>query len=65
MSIRARELAKPQATHEVAAICAELAGYDFDKEDFDKGLVDKSVGIKYVETIDIDEVDQGANYEAA
>jgi len=65
MSIRARELAKPQATHEVAAICAELAGYDFDKEDFDKGLVDKSVGIKYVETIDTDEVDQGANYEAA
>lgn len=30
MSFNARALAKPQATNEVAAICAELAGYDFD-----------------------------------
>jgi len=31
MSFNARALAKPQATAEVASICAELAGYDFDK----------------------------------
>ena len=29
MSIKARRLAKPEATEEVAAICAELAGYEF------------------------------------
>ena len=68
MSIRARELAKPQATDEVAAICAELAGYDFDKDKFDSEKSNdesKSTGIKYVETIDIDKIDQGANYETA
>ena len=31
MSLSARALAKPSATTEVAAICAELAGYDFNK----------------------------------
>ncbi len=31
MGFKARALAKPQATAEVAAICAEMAGYDFDK----------------------------------
>ncbi len=31
MSIKARKLAKPTATDEVAAICAQLAGYDFNK----------------------------------
>ena len=31
MGFRAYELAKPDATREVAAICAEIAGYDFDK----------------------------------
>jgi len=31
MSYKARALAKPNATAEVAAICAEMAGYDFDK----------------------------------
>ena len=31
MSLSARALAKPSATIEVAAICAELAGYDFNK----------------------------------
>ncbi|MCF6191232.1 MAG: undecaprenyldiphospho-muramoylpentapeptide beta-N-acetylglucosaminyltransferase [Cocleimonas sp.] len=73
MSIKARELAKPQATDEVAAICAELAGYDFDKDKFNSEKPDdgsKATGIKYVETIDAnkldsDEIDQGANYEAA
>ena len=32
MSQKARELARIKATSEVAAICAEYAGYDFDKE---------------------------------
>ncbi|PID33655.1 MAG: undecaprenyldiphospho-muramoylpentapeptide beta-N-acetylglucosaminyltransferase [Thiotrichales bacterium] len=31
MGVKARNLAKPEATKEVAAICAEYAGYDFDK----------------------------------
>ena len=31
MGFKAYELAKPHATNEVAAICAELAGYDFNK----------------------------------
>ena len=31
MSMKARALAKPNATAEVAAICAQLAGYPFDK----------------------------------
>jgi UDP-N-acetylglucosamine--N-acetylmuramyl-(pentapeptide) pyrophosphoryl-undecaprenol N-acetylglucosamine transferase len=31
MGFRAYELAKPDATNEVAAICAELAGYEFNK----------------------------------
>lgn len=31
MSLSARALAKPTATSEVAAICAKLAGYEFDK----------------------------------
>jgi len=31
MSYKARALAKPNATAEAAAICAEMAGYDFDK----------------------------------
>ncbi len=34
MSVAARALAKPQATDEVAAICADLAGYDYDKSNF-------------------------------
>jgi len=32
MSLSARALAKPTATSEVAAICAELAGYEFNKK---------------------------------
>ncbi|MCK5918241.1 MAG: undecaprenyldiphospho-muramoylpentapeptide beta-N-acetylglucosaminyltransferase [Cocleimonas sp.] len=31
MSIKAKEMAKPTATIEVAAICAQLAGYEFNK----------------------------------
>ena len=31
MSIKARRLAKPEATEEVAALCAEYAGYDFNR----------------------------------
>ncbi len=33
MSIKARRLAKPEATEEVAALCAEYAGYDFNRTD--------------------------------
>jgi UDP-N-acetylglucosamine--N-acetylmuramyl-(pentapeptide) pyrophosphoryl-undecaprenol N-acetylglucosamine transferase len=75
MSIAARNLAKPQATDEVAAICAGLAGYDYDKQNFDDS--EKS-NIKYVETITDPDVknddvnvdsdaadDQGVKYEAA
>ena len=54
-------MAKPQATEEVAAICAEFAGYDFDKNNFNQQDSDKKyTSIKFVETID-----QGAKYEAA
>ena len=34
MSNKARLLAKPEATEEVAALCAEYAGYDFDRTNF-------------------------------
>lgn len=66
MSIRARELAKPQATNEVAAICAEMAGYDFDN-DFKNTLKrvkdDRTV---YVKTVETDKDGKaGINYEAA
>ena len=33
MSIKARRLAKPEATEEVAALCAKYAGYDFNRTD--------------------------------
>lgn len=36
MSIKARRLAKPEATQEVAALCAKYAGYDFDKKSTNK-----------------------------
>lgn len=66
MSIRARELAKPQATDEVAAICAELAGYDFDNTKLDKNKGHKQTSIKFVETIDIANVtDKKVSYETA
>jgi UDP-N-acetylglucosamine--N-acetylmuramyl-(pentapeptide) pyrophosphoryl-undecaprenol N-acetylglucosamine transferase len=67
MSIAARNLAKPQATDEVAAICAELAGYDYDKQNWDDS---EASNIKQVETITdpgvVDaEEDQEVKYEAA
>ncbi len=66
MSIRARELAKPQATDEVAAICAELAGYDFDNTKLDKNDDHKYTNIKFVDTIDTSNAaDKKVNYEAA
>lgn len=66
MSIRARELAKPQASNEVAAICAELAGYDFDNTKLDKNKGHKQTSIKFVETIDIANVtDKKVSYETA
>ena len=66
MSIRARELAKPQATDEVAAICAELAGYDFDNTKLDENDDHKYTNIKFVDTIDTSNAaDKKVNYEAA
>ncbi len=74
MSIAARNLAKAQATDEVAAICAELAGYDYDRKNGDDG---EQSTIKYVETItdpgvkndaDVNKGDkdaQGVTHEAA
>ncbi len=66
MSIRARELAKPQATDEVAVICAELAGYDFDNTKLDKNEDHKYTSIKFVDTIDTSNAsEKKVNYEAA
>ena len=64
MSIQARELAKPQATNEVAAICAEMAGYDFDKGNMKEVLQnDRRVFVKTVETDEEGKV--RVDYEAA
>lgn len=81
MSIKARKLAKPSATKEVAAICAEYAGYDFNQNDsnsadtdttvsVDKGVEDINNGWEtFVETIDDGNIEakdgKGINYEAA
>lgn len=43
MSIKARKLAKPMATEDVAAICAEQAGYDFRRSDNDKNETDTTM----------------------
>ncbi len=64
MSIRARELAKPQATDEVAAICAKMAGYDF-KISNDMSCEPES-NIRIVTTVKTDEKGKAeVNYEAA
>ena len=64
MSIKARELAKPEATSEAAAICAELAGYDFDKTNFnDNEAEQRTVFVKTMATSDNGKT--GINYEAA
>ena len=58
MSFKARALAKPQATTEVAAICAEMAGYDFDKtkgENLDMDNEDFYPTIKVVSTYEVDD----------
>ncbi|MEE9327105.1 MAG: undecaprenyldiphospho-muramoylpentapeptide beta-N-acetylglucosaminyltransferase [Cocleimonas sp.] len=80
MSIKARELAKPNATQEVAAICAELAGYEFDQGDRDlKEEVESTMASEewdtFVVTVKDDVtknniskgkgVNKGVNYEAA
>lgn len=69
MSIKARDLAKPQATNEVAAICAEMAGYDFDKNNTNKNLTnneDDEKRVMFVKTVTTDENGEtGINYEAA
>lgn len=78
MSIKARRLAKPEATEEVAALCAEYAGYDFNRTDLndrsDKNEQQNELDgwDTFVETIedkstnsDVDESGKGLNYEAA
>lgn len=77
MSIKARKLAKPMATEEVAAICAELAGYDFKRSDSGNGSGTDNEEIErknrnnsdewdtFVVTIDDDKQSKGINYEAA
>lgn len=72
MGIKARKLAKPKATQEVAALCAEYAGYDFDRTELDGSPAhDHLQGWEtFVETIQ-DENKQkaksgkGVSYEAA
>ena len=77
MSIKARRLAKPEATEEVAALCAEYAGYDFTRTDGPKDKHDEMDGWEtFVETIEDttaistetntnDKSGKGLNYEAA
>lgn len=76
MSISARELAKPQATNQVAAICAELAGYDFDLDnnaDEDTTFVERNSEVgsdqDHIEKVINAKLDsklgKGVDYEAA
>ncbi|MEH6456108.1 MAG: undecaprenyldiphospho-muramoylpentapeptide beta-N-acetylglucosaminyltransferase [Cocleimonas sp.] len=79
MAIKARRLAKPQATEEVAALCAEYAGYDFNRTDGQEKKNDEFDGWNtFVETIEdassttanttsdnADKSGRGLNYEAA
>ncbi|HIO96999.1 MAG TPA: undecaprenyldiphospho-muramoylpentapeptide beta-N-acetylglucosaminyltransferase [Leucothrix sp.] len=53
MGFRAYELAKPDATQDVAAICAEIAGYDFDKNIDDAAT--KMSGDKFDLVLTLDE----------
>ncbi len=56
MSYKARALAKPNATAEVAAICAEMAGYDFDKTKGEHVANDDfQPTIKVVSTYEVDD----------
>lgn len=73
MSIKARALAKPHATDEVAALCAKQAGYNYQIEEPVKQ--DKACQNKFVETVgvldngDVTHIKQtekrGVGYEAA
>lgn len=76
MSIKARRLAKPEATQEVAALCAEYAGYDFNRKDLSKTNMSNSEDKNeldgwetFVETIEdgdsTEKSENGVNYEAA
>lgn len=79
MSIKARRLAKPEATEEVAALCAEYAGYDFKRTDGPKDKDDGQDNLDgwetFVETVEFtnedtnstseDKSGKGLNYEAA
>lgn len=79
MSVKAHRLAKPEATEEVAALCAEYAGYDFNRTDREEQKSDDFDGWDtFVETIedaptattktaskDVGKSGKGLNYEAA
>jgi len=71
MSIKAKKLSKPEATTEVAALCAEYAGYDFDKTGLDNNQQNELEGWDtFVETIedtksDANKSGKGLSYEAA
>lgn len=66
MSIKARELAKPQATEEVAAICAKLAGYDYTQSGHDKDCKEKKQKDSASwDTFVDDKEGKGVKYEAA
>jgi len=73
MSIKAKRLAKPEATEEVAALCAEYAGYDFNRPDNSNDKNELDGWETFVETVeepitdssDIETSGKGLNYEAA
>ena len=70
MSSKAKALAKPQATNKVAAICADLAGYDFHHDDLDK-IKERSSTSENWDTFVNEDVNEDndtskkVNYEAA
>jgi len=73
MAIKARRLAKPEATEEVAALCAEYAGYDFNRTDLNEHGHNKKQNNEmegwetFVTTIEETKTKsgKGLNYEAA
>ncbi len=73
MSIKAKRLAKPEATEEVAALCAEHAGYDFNRPNKSNDNNELEGWETFVETVeepitnssDIEKSGKGLNYEAA
>ena len=70
MSSKAKALAKPQATNKVAAICADLAGYDFHHDDLDKIKERRSTSENWDTFVNEDvsednDTSKKVNYEAA